>query len=133
MERKGSTEIKSKEIVFHDEQKDNHYVLVLHRHIVDNVSKVEPFYKSDFTDPIVVLLQFYRVKNGIRDGEVKLCSSYVVTQGFLSDEADSSVATLGITIPHEGIEGPVKMSLVDEFSSTKELKKISEGVVKVEI
>nr|GLL21681.1 uncharacterized protein LOC109153635 isoform X3 [Ipomoea trifida] len=66
--------------------------------------EVLPCCVIDFTDPIVVLLQFCRVKNGIRDGEVKLCSSYVVTQGFLSDEADSSVATLGMTIPHEGIE-----------------------------
>nr|GMD17699.1 putative transposase [Ipomoea batatas] len=89
----------------------------------------------------------------IRDGEVKLCS-YDVTQvsldkdltselhlsdgdddsdeGFLSDEADGPVATLGMTIPHEGSEGPVKRSLLDELSSTKESKKTRESVVKVE-
>nr|GLL31580.1 putative transposase [Ipomoea trifida] len=53
-------------------------------------------------------------------------------QGFLSDEADGPVATLGMTIPHEGSEGPVKRSLLDELSSTKESKKTRESVVKVE-
>nr|GMD16283.1 replication protein A 70 kDa DNA-binding subunit D-like [Ipomoea batatas] len=89
----------------------------------------------------------------LKDGEVKLCS-YDVTQvsldkdltselhlsdgdddsdeGFLSDEADGPVATLGMTIPHEGSEGPVKRSLLDELSSTKESKKTRESVVKVE-
>lgn len=43
----------------------------------------------------------------------------VTFQGFLSDEADSSVAALGQTKPHDGTDGPVKRSLLDELKIEK--------------
>ncbi|XP_031092534.1 replication protein A 70 kDa DNA-binding subunit B-like [Ipomoea triloba] len=45
-----------------------------------HVSKIEHLYQSPCTEPVVVLIQFCRIKIGVRDAEVKICSSYDVTQ-----------------------------------------------------
>nr|GMC47083.1 replication factor A protein 1-like [Ipomoea batatas] len=175
MERKGSTEIKSKEIVFHDEQGLQQETYC----VTDGMNKCDKCLKGwcdgilryrlrirvvDMNGYASLLLWNREANELLGIGAQCLKDKHTETlvsqhcpvllnaqvkgltseshlsdgdddsvEGFLSDEADSSVATLGKTIPHEGIEGPVKKSLVDEFSSTKELKKIRESVVEVEI
>nr|GMD17688.1 replication factor A protein 1-like [Ipomoea batatas] len=52
-------------------------------------------------------------------------------EGFLSDEADSPIATLP-PLSGEAAEGSVKRSLIDEFSSTQGCKKVKQHRVKVE-
>ncbi|XP_031120877.1 replication protein A 70 kDa DNA-binding subunit-like [Ipomoea triloba] len=48
----------------------------------DYVPKIEAYYQSELTDPVVVLIQFCRIKYGVRDGDVKICSAYDVTQAL---------------------------------------------------
>nr|GMC91131.1 replication protein A 70 kDa DNA-binding subunit D-like [Ipomoea batatas] len=48
----------------------------------DFVPKIEAYYQSELTDPVVVLIQFCRIKYGARDSDVKLCSAYDVTQAL---------------------------------------------------
>nr|GLL37703.1 putative transposase [Ipomoea trifida] len=52
-------------------------------------------------------------------------------EGFLSDEADSPIATLP-PLSGEAAEGSVKRSLIDEFSSTQGCRKVKQHRVKVE-
>nr|GLL33460.1 uncharacterized protein LOC109157038 [Ipomoea trifida] len=49
--------------------------------------------------------------------EVKNLS--IISKGLSSDEADSSVAALGQTKPHDGTDGPMKRSLLDELKIEK--------------
>nr|GMC57176.1 hypothetical protein Iba_chr02aCG3360 [Ipomoea batatas] len=54
-----------------------------------------------------------------------------ISRQFQKQQTDrQSSATLGMTTPHAVSEGPAKRSLLDEFSLTKESKKIKETVVK---
>ncbi|XP_031101962.1 replication factor A protein 1-like [Ipomoea triloba] len=46
----------------------------------EHVAKLEPLYRSASKDPVVVLIQFCRIKLGARDGDVKISSSYDVTK-----------------------------------------------------
>ncbi|XP_031099592.1 uncharacterized protein LOC116003769 [Ipomoea triloba] len=46
----------------------------------DHVNKIQHLYEAPSKDPVIVLIQFCRIKRGLRDGEVKICSSYDVTQ-----------------------------------------------------
>nr|GLL37700.1 putative transposase [Ipomoea trifida] len=54
-----------------------------------------------------------------------------ILEGFLSDEADSPIATLP-PLSGEAAEGSVKRSLIDEFSSTQGCRKVKQHRVKVE-
>nr|GME15184.1 replication factor A protein 1-like [Ipomoea batatas] len=45
-----------------------------------HVEKVMPFFKSDLTEAVIVLIQMCRVKVAENSGEVKICSSYDATQ-----------------------------------------------------
>nr|GMD32902.1 replication protein A 70 kDa DNA-binding subunit B-like [Ipomoea batatas] len=45
-----------------------------------HVEKVMPFFQSDLTEPVIVLIQMCRVKVPENSGEVKICSSYDATQ-----------------------------------------------------
>nr|GMD14441.1 replication factor A protein 1-like [Ipomoea batatas] len=54
-----------------------------------------------------------------------------ILEGFLSDEADSPIATLP-PLSGEAADGSVKRSLIDEFSSTQGCKKVKQHRVKVE-
>nr|GMD95059.1 replication protein A 70 kDa DNA-binding subunit D-like [Ipomoea batatas] len=44
-----------------------------------HVEKVMPFFKSDLTEAVIVLIQMCRVKVAENTGEVKICSSYDAT------------------------------------------------------
>ncbi|XP_031095091.1 uncharacterized protein LOC115999376 [Ipomoea triloba] len=46
----------------------------------EHVAKIESFYQSPGNEPLYVLIQFCRLEFGVRDGDVKICSSYDVTQ-----------------------------------------------------
>ncbi|XP_031108662.1 uncharacterized protein LOC116013149 [Ipomoea triloba] len=46
----------------------------------DHVSKIQHLYEAPSKDLVIVLIQFCRIKRGLKDGEVKICSSYDVTQ-----------------------------------------------------
>nr|GMD81941.1 putative transposase [Ipomoea batatas] len=62
---------------------------------------------------------------------VTITELYAMDKGFLSDEADSPIATLP-PLSGEAAEGSVKRSLIDEFSSTQGCRKVKQHRVKVE-
>ncbi|XP_031127706.1 uncharacterized protein LOC116029804 [Ipomoea triloba] len=64
----------------------------------DHVSKIQHLYEAPSKDPVIVLIQFCRIKRGLRDGEVKICSSYDVTQVLLADGYLASKRTGGKTL-----------------------------------
>nr|BAF64710.1 putative transposase [Ipomoea tricolor] len=52
----------------------------------DHVSKLEPFYQSTKQDPVIILLQFCRVKVDLSTGDIKVCSSFDVTQIWVNSD-----------------------------------------------
>nr|GMC64385.1 replication factor A protein 1-like [Ipomoea batatas] len=60
-----SEEIKSRECVLHDQE---------------HVEKVMPYFRKDFVEPVIMLIQMGRVKVSENSAEVKITSSYDATQ-----------------------------------------------------
>ncbi|XP_019181935.1 PREDICTED: uncharacterized protein LOC109177053 [Ipomoea nil] len=52
----------------------------------DHVNKVETFFNSAIEEPLLVLIQFCRARVCLRSGDVKICSSYDVTQLLFNQE-----------------------------------------------
>ncbi|XP_019158770.1 PREDICTED: uncharacterized protein LOC109155606 [Ipomoea nil] len=46
----------------------------------DHVNKVEVYYNSATEEPLLVLIQFCRARTCLKSGDIKICSSYDVTQ-----------------------------------------------------
>nr|GMC57735.1 replication factor A protein 1-like [Ipomoea batatas] len=53
----------------------------------DHVGKIEPFFNASSHDPVVVILQFCRIRTDVTNGEVRLCSTYDVTQVFINQQS----------------------------------------------
>ncbi|XP_019173595.1 PREDICTED: uncharacterized protein LOC109169187 [Ipomoea nil] len=53
----------------------------------EHVSKIEAFYNSTSQEPLLVLVQFCRARVCLKSGDVKICSSYDVTQLLLNQES----------------------------------------------
>nr|GMC71509.1 replication factor A protein 1-like [Ipomoea batatas] len=106
MERRGSTQIKSREVIFHDEE------LLLQQLCPDLLALDENDFNSDGPSS---------------EGDDKFM------EGFESDEGESSVALLPPTSSTDcTTHGPVKRCLLDSFSSTKGGKKVKQSHVKLE-
>ncbi|XP_019155194.1 PREDICTED: replication protein A 70 kDa DNA-binding subunit A-like [Ipomoea nil] len=52
----------------------------------DHVDKVDSWYKKSATDPVIILIQFRRVKTCVNTGETKISSSYDATQLFINED-----------------------------------------------
>ncbi|XP_019184027.1 PREDICTED: uncharacterized protein LOC109178931 [Ipomoea nil] len=53
----------------------------------EHVSKIEAFYNSTTQEALLVLIQFCRARVCLKSGDVKLCSSYDVTQLLFNQES----------------------------------------------
>ncbi|XP_019153835.1 PREDICTED: uncharacterized protein LOC109150380 [Ipomoea nil] len=53
----------------------------------EHVSKIEAFYNSTSQEPLLVLIQFCRARVCLKSGDVKICSSYDVTQLLFNQES----------------------------------------------
>ncbi|XP_019179014.1 PREDICTED: uncharacterized protein LOC109191995 [Ipomoea nil] len=53
----------------------------------DHVGKIEPFFNASSHEPMVVILQFCRIRRDATNGEVRLCSSYDVTQVLINQQS----------------------------------------------
>ncbi|XP_019151939.1 PREDICTED: uncharacterized protein LOC109148658 [Ipomoea nil] len=53
----------------------------------EHVSKIEAFYNSTSQEPLLVLVQFCRARVCLKSGDVKICSSYDVTQLLFNQES----------------------------------------------
>ncbi|XP_019150223.1 PREDICTED: uncharacterized protein LOC109147039 [Ipomoea nil] len=53
----------------------------------EHVSKIEAFYNSTTQEPLLVLIQFCRARVCLKSGDVKICSSYDVTQLLFNQES----------------------------------------------
>nr|GMD34242.1 replication factor A protein 1-like [Ipomoea batatas] len=144
--RKGSKEIKSKEIVFHDSERTRPPKQIqdlVNRCMLFSISaKTEHLSKLDSAFPVFkintdqqLLKQHCPEILGIPEEEVNTemlsLEDDEILEGFLSDEADSPIATLP-PLSGEAAEGSVKRSLIDEFSSTQGCRKVKQHRVKVE-
>ncbi|XP_031108452.1 uncharacterized protein LOC116012924 [Ipomoea triloba] len=102
----------------------------------DHVSKIQHLYEAPSKDPVIVLIQFCRIKRGLRDGEVKICSSYDVTQVLFNLEYPEfinfrdSLTDIGYQTPMRSIASLSSFSFtntMDESSSNSmELTTIKE-------
>nr|GLL42077.1 uncharacterized protein LOC109162457 [Ipomoea trifida] len=71
-----SQDIKSRECVLHDEE---------------HVEKVMPYFRKDFGEPVIVLIQMGRVKISENSAEVKITSSYDATQLLFNGDSTEFV------------------------------------------
>nr|GMD60357.1 replication protein A 70 kDa DNA-binding subunit A-like [Ipomoea batatas] len=71
-----SQDIKSRECVLHDEE---------------HVEKVMPYFRKDFGEPVIVLIQMGRVKVSENSAEVKITSSYDATQLLFNGDSTEFV------------------------------------------
>ncbi|XP_031091159.1 uncharacterized protein LOC115996161 [Ipomoea triloba] len=102
----------------------------------DHVSKIQDLYEAPSKDPVIVLIQFCRIKRGLKDGEVKICSSYDVTQVLFNLEYPEfinfrdSLTDIGYQTPMRSIASLSSFSFtntMDESSSNSmELTTIKE-------
>ncbi|XP_031111920.1 uncharacterized protein LOC116015894 [Ipomoea triloba] len=75
----------------------------------DHVGKIEPFFNASSHDPVVVILQFCRIRTDVTNGEVRLCSSYDVTQVFINQQSQEflefreSLSLRGVQTPMRSI------------------------------
>nr|GLL31348.1 uncharacterized protein LOC109153635 isoform X3 [Ipomoea trifida] len=108
----------------------------------DHVGKIEPFFNASSHDPVVVILQFCRIRTDVTNGEVRLCSSYDVTQVFINQQSQEflefreSLSLCGVQTPMRSIasfpslnyermmeqtESPAQdMKTIDEIYQTRE-------------
>ncbi|XP_031116799.1 uncharacterized protein LOC116020465 [Ipomoea triloba] len=99
----------------------------------DHVAKIEPFYQSPGNEPLYVLIQCCRLKFGVRDGDVKICSSYDVTQIHFNidcpemQQFKESMTELSQLTPMRSIASMSSMSFTNthDDSSTQSLELIT--------
>ncbi|XP_019151976.1 PREDICTED: replication protein A 70 kDa DNA-binding subunit D-like [Ipomoea nil] len=53
----------------------------------DHVNKVEVYYNSATEEPLLVLIQFCRARTCLKSGDIKICSSYDVTQLLFNQQS----------------------------------------------
>ncbi|XP_031105202.1 uncharacterized protein LOC116010078 [Ipomoea triloba] len=99
----------------------------------DHVAKIEPFYQSPGNEPLYVLIQCCRLKFCVRDGDVKICSSYDVTQIHFNidcpemQQFKESMTELSQLTPMRSIASMSSMSFTNthDDSSTQSLELIT--------
>ncbi|XP_019166704.1 PREDICTED: uncharacterized protein LOC109162457 [Ipomoea nil] len=102
-ERSDASKFRSKEVVFHDEEEklingknsrlidftieDTDGIQLMCTLWDEHVSKIEAFYNSTSQEPLLVLIQFCRARVCLKSCDVKICSSYDVTQLLFNQES----------------------------------------------
>ncbi|XP_019157034.1 PREDICTED: uncharacterized protein LOC109153635 isoform X1 [Ipomoea nil] len=96
----------------------------------DHVGKIEPFFNASSHEPMVVILQFCRIRRDATNGEVRLCSSYDVTQVLINQQSKEflefreSLILRGVQTPMRSIESFPMMEQTQ--CNAQDMKTISE-------